>query len=85
MVGAEECGEGPGPATGAKILFGPGTGGILWVQWSGLRYPAYESRTNGGAEGVSERTNEIQEIPFTQRGGPARGVSGPANPPGRKK
>ena len=44
---------GPGPATGAKVLFGPGTGGILWVQSSGLRHPAYESRTNGGAEGVS--------------------------------
>jgi hypothetical protein len=36
MVGAEEWGEGLGPATGAKILFGPGTGGILWVQWSGV-------------------------------------------------
>ena len=35
MVGAEEWGEGPGPATGAKVLFGPGTGGILWVQRSG--------------------------------------------------
>jgi hypothetical protein len=44
MVGAEEWGKGPGPATGAKVLFGPGTGGILWVQWSGLRHPAYESR-----------------------------------------
>ena len=36
MVGAEEWGEGPRPATGAKVLVGPGTGGILWVQWSGL-------------------------------------------------